>query len=168
MYPGKLKDCLNLFDVYYKPHKRKYVRYWYDHTATGHQHETRICDDVINGLTDKGWVVEPMYVGKSDNHEVRYRMFGHLLSEDGHYSRMLRVNRENCDKLILSVCQAQAEQRKDGFGKDKKTEKDKNFPADESTHYSEALDTLCLGVLESNLHFTNHSIISAGAGMILK
>jgi hypothetical protein len=56
---------------------------------------------------------------------------------------------------------AQAEQRRDGFGKDKKSEHDPNFPADESTHYSDALDTMAFGMLESKLHY---GIDSKGGG----
>lgn len=165
LYPNKLKDVLRMFVDYYKPHPRKFVNYWYDQTAVGDQHESRICDDVINYLTDAGWVVNGLYIGKNTFHEVRYRMFGHLLTEDDHYDKVLRVNRENCDKLILSVYQAPAEQRKDGFGKDKKTEKDENFPAEESTHYSEALDTLVTGVLESGLDYGTEGI--GGGGMVM-
>lgn len=155
LYPGKLKEVLQSFIDYYKPHMRKVVYYWYDHTAVGEQHETRICDEVINTLTDGGWTVIPMYIGKLPGHESKYRMYGHLLTKSGKYSKIFRINRENCDKLILSMYQAQAELRKDGFGKDKKSEKDPNFPADESTHYSEALDTMLLGMLESELSYTN-------------
>jgi hypothetical protein len=52
----------------------------------------------------------------------------------------------------LSINQAEAEQRKDGFGKSKKTEKDPKFPAEESTHYTDANDTWVFGVLESGLY----------------
>ena len=41
--------------------------------------------------------------------------------------------------------------RKDGFGKNKKTKEDKNCPAEESTHYSEAEDMVVYGIVESGL-----------------
>ncbi len=160
LYPGKLKEAVDQFNVYYKPHKRRFIYYWYDHTAVGDQNETRMCDDVQNLLRKAGWIVMPMYIGQQPGHEERYRMWGDLLTENGKYNRKFRINRENCDKLILSVCLAQAEQRKNGFGKDKKSEGDPNFPAEESTHYSDALDTLVFGVLESKLPFGLNS--SAG------
>ena len=136
MYPGKLKEAIDLFNAYYKPHKRRMIYYWYDHTAIGDMNQTRQCDDVINGLRAGGWIVQPMYIGQQPDHEPRYRMMGHFLGEDGTYSRKATFNRENCDKMILSISQAQAEQKKLGFGKDKHSEADKNFPADESTHYT--------------------------------
>jgi hypothetical protein len=158
LYPGKLKQVLDMFNVYYKPHKKKLVYYWYDHTAVGDQHESKICDDVINGLTAHGWVVVPMYIGKAPDHEIKYRMWGHLLNETGKYNKRFRMNRENCDKLILSMYQAQAELKKEGFGKDKKSEKDPNFPAEESTHYSDSLDTMVYGILESDLGYTSETM----------
>lgn len=154
LYPGKLKEALDIFIEYYKPHKRKLVYYWYDHTAVGDQHEKKICDEVIESLSKAGWVVIRMYIGKAPDHEPKYRMWGHLLNNTGNYKKTFEINRENCDKLIVSMYQAQAELRKDGFGKDKKTEKDINFPAEESTHYSDALDTLVFGILESGLTYT--------------
>ena len=166
MFPGKLKDALKLVVEYYKPHKRKVIYYWYDHTTIGDQHETRICDDVIKYLRDHGWIVHEMYIGQQPGHEERYRMWGDLLTENGKYKYKYRINRENCNKLILSKYQAQAEQRKDGFGKDKKSEKDPNFPADESTHYTDAEDTWVFGVLESGLKFGYES--KGGGGIVTR
>lgn len=159
LYPLKLKDIIKEFNRYYKPHKanKSLVYYWFDHTAVGDQHETRICDDVVNGLRKEGWTVVPMYLGNSGvtaTHEARYRMWGKLLTEDGSYPYKFRINRENCNKTILSIQQAPAEKRKDGFGKNKKSEQDPKFPADESTHHSEALDLLLWGILESKIPFS--------------
>ena len=166
LYPAKLKDAVMLFVKYYKPHKRKLVYYWYDHTAVGEQHETRICDDVVSILRKNDWIVKEMHIGQQPGHEQRYRMWGDLLTDNGKYKYKYRINRENCDKLILSKCQAQAEQRLDGFGKNKKSERDPNFPAEESTHYTDAEDTWVFGVLESGLVFGNDS--KGGGGMVTR
>ncbi len=153
LYPGKLKEAVQLFCNYYRHHKKKLVYYWYDHTAVGGENETEKCQDVIDILTKNGWVVIDMYTGKAPGHETKYRMYGSLLSEDGKYSRTIRFNRENCKYLILSIGLAEAEQRKDGFGKDKKSEHDPKFPAEESTHHSDALDMMVYGMLESGLEY---------------
>ncbi|MEP7111196.1 MAG: hypothetical protein ABI760_24585 [Ferruginibacter sp.] len=153
LYPEKLKEALKQFNTYYKTHKRKLIYYWYDHTAVGGENETEKCQDVIEALEKENWIVIPMYIGKAPGHETKYRMYGHFLTEDGKYDKVLRINRENCKSLILSVGMSAAEQRKDGFGKDKKSEHDPNFPAEESTHYSDALDMIIWGMLESNLDY---------------
>lgn len=164
LYPYKLKEAVKQFVDYYKPHKKKIVNYWYDHTAVGDQHETKICEDVAAILRDNDWIVNEMYINQQPGHEERYRMWGDLLTESGKYDKKFRINRENNNKLILSIQQAQAEQRKEGFGKNKKSEQDPNFPADESTHYTDALDTWVFGVLESGLGYSNDS--KGGGGMI--
>jgi len=153
LYPGKLKEAVNQFIRYYRYHPKKLVYFWYDHTAVGGENETEKYQDVIDLLTAAGWVVIEMYIGQQPTHETRYRMYGSLLGEDGKYPKKLRVNRENGRYIILSVGQAEAEQRKEGFGKSKKTEHDPKFPAEESTHYSDALDTLVYGMLESGLDY---------------
>lgn len=169
LYPKKLKDVIKDFNAYYKHHKRRFIRYWYDHTAVGEQHDTRICDDVISGLRAAGWIVQPMYIGNrgvTGTHEAIYRMYGDLLGETGKYSKKLRMNRENCDKLILSICMAEAIQVKDGYGKNKKPEHDPKFPAEEATHFSEGLDVLLFGLLESGINYKVESK-SGGAGIIM-
>ena len=157
LYPKKLKELIDLFINYYKPHKRKLVYFWYDHTAVGDDNETKKCDVVIRMLRKAGWIVRPMYMGKAPSHEAKYRMWGDLLSENGHYKRKYSVNRENANKYIVSICLSQAEPRKDGFGKNKKSEHDENFPAEESTHYGDAGDMLVFGLLESNIVYGNDS-----------
>lgn len=157
LFPDKLKEAVEQFIVYYKPHMKKVVYYWFDHTAVGDQHQTRICDDVMKTLRAADWVVIPMYIGKAPEHKDKYRMWGDLLKQSGKYKKKFLINRENCDKLILSLNQSQAEIKKDGFGKNKKPEQDPNFPADEATHYSDALDTLVFGLLESQLQVSNET-----------
>ena len=164
LYPGKLKDVIQKFCEYYKHHKNKRIYYWYDHTAVADDNETRKCDEVVSALRKAGWSVKRMYIGQAPSHEAKYRMWGHLLSEDGYYDMVFRLNRENCEKLNISIYKSEAEQRKDGFGKDKKSEKDPNFPADESTHYSDALDNMVYGILESKISYRSGS--KAGGGII--
>jgi hypothetical protein len=151
LYPLKTKDVLQQFVDYYRFHKNKTIYYWYDHTAIAEQDYTPVADSVVKYLESKGWRVIRMYIKHGLTHEARYRMFGHLLAEDGVYNKILRFNRENCKYLFLSMFQAGAELRKDGFGKNKKPETDPKFPAEEATHYSEALDVMVTGIFESKL-----------------
>lgn len=149
LYPNKLKSVLDQFARYYKYHREKTVYYWYDHTAVDDMRdEGRMCDEVIDTLTKAGWAVIPCYIGQAPRHSVKYRMWGHLLRCTGKYQVKFKINRENCKYAILSIIQANAMQNKDGFEKDKRTERDPKFPAEESTHYSDAEDTLVYGELE--------------------
>mgnify|MGYP001612000515 CR=1 FL=1 len=166
LYPGKLKEACALWCEYYKTHKKKVVYYWYDHTAVGGKNDTEVCQDVIDALEKEGWIVIPMYTGQAPGHETKYRMWGHLLTEDGHYARVFRANRENCSNLLTSMGMAEAEARKDGFGKNKKSEHDTNFPAEDSTHYSDAADQMVFGMLECD--WLQYDIVpSTGYEMII-
>lgn len=155
LYPNKLKDVIDSFCNYYRFHKRKVVYYWYDHTAVGELEHTALCNDVVKHFYSNGWTVIRRYIGMKSNHEETYRMFGHLLRNTGKYKYTLKVNRDNCRYLIISINNSPTEQRENGFGKDKKSERDPKFPAEESTHYGEALDVLCQGILDSGLKVSN-------------
>lgn len=169
LFPLKLDDAIEQFIEYYRPHPKKFVYYWYDHTATSDQHRTRQCDDVVKALRKAKWAVKEMYIGNSGQtatHKARYKMFGRLFKETGHYRERITFNRENCKNLILSIQQAGALQGKDGFEKDKRPEKDKKFPAQEATHHTESLDISVWGLLESGLKYSNEPS-STGGGVII-
>lgn len=156
LFPNKLKEVVQQFIDYYKPHHRKLVYYWYDHTAVGDDNETRKCDEVINMLRKAGWVVVPMYLGQQPGHEVRYRMWGHILQSDGTHSKTVTFNRENCSSLIIAINRCGVVNNRDeGFKKDKKPEHDNNYPAEEAPHYTDALDTLVYGMTVSGLRYNS-------------
>lgn len=146
--PKGLRDAINLWAEYYRPHKKKVVYFWYDQTALG---ETRspIADDVEEYLVANGWTVIRRYFGGAPQHEAKYRFIDDLLQykfED----KFITINRDNCNKLLISLSSAEAMNRtKDGFGKDKSQEKDKEADQSETTHYSDAFDTLLWGVFKS-------------------
>lgn len=158
LYPEKLKKVVQMFIDYYKPHKKKFVYFWYDHTAVGDDNETMKSQEVVMQLRKAGWIVKEMYTGKAPGHESKYRMFGHLFNDDGYYNKTMSFNRENCKNLITSIQKAEAEQRKDGFGKDKRSEHNPKIPAEDSTHYSDAFDQLAYGLLESRIIYHEPSV----------
>lgn len=167
LYPLKLDDTLAAFCDYYKYHLKRTVYFWYDHTATAeYSHAGSQCDDVIKYLRSKGWNVVERYLGQAHGHERRYTMYGHLLKEDDTYKFVLRINRDRCEHLLLSLFQSQAIRTKRGFGKDKKPELDAKFPAEEATHYSEALDMLICGILESGMSYEDEYGGGVGFQMI--
>lgn len=163
LYPEKLKDTLQKFIEYYKGHNNRTVYYWHDHTTVNeyaHVEGTQ-ADQVVKYLSNprlKGgrWSCVPMYSGKASNHEMRYAMYGELLQETGKYPYKLRINRDRCKYLLVSMFGTGTVSRAKGFGKDKSSEQKKNVPAEEATHYGEALDMLVWGLLESGLQVQTH------------
>lgn len=149
LFPKGYRDALNTWSDYYKPHPKKIVYFWYDHTALNGEDEP-MKEKIVKHLRSLGWVVIEKYIGKTTNQDYRYTEFHDILSET-RYPWKVRMNRDNCDKLLLSLFQSQAKEKEKGYGKNKSTERDKNFPADESTHYSDAFDTLVIGIIKSGL-----------------
>ena len=163
LYPLKLNNVLKEFVEYYRFHRNKHIVYWYDHTMVGEQRNSTISDDVIDYLQKAGWSVNPCYIGKATLHEVRYRMWGHLLKQTGKYRKVFRYNRDNCENLALSMYRCQAEKRKDGYGKDKRPERDPTFPQEQAPHFSEAEDMLAYGILETGIDYQSST---EGLGMM--
>jgi hypothetical protein len=151
LYPLKIKDLIASFANYYRYTKNKHVYYWFDHTAVGEQRETTLSEDVVRVLSQHGFIVHKMYIGRSSSHKDRYEYTGSLFKNDGKYKRKVRVNLDNCTNLVISIETAATKQGKDGYQKDKDNELDPKFPQQEATHYSEAFDTLIDGVLNKNL-----------------
>lgn len=152
LFPHGLSHVLDQFNDYYKYHKRKVIYFWYDHTALGETRDT-IRHDIVTGLRDRGWIVIERYIGKAADHILKYKNIYNILAENGTFPWYVRINRDNCKYLLLSMYQAQAIESDKGFKKNKQTERDPKFPAEESTHFSDAVDTLFYGIIQSGLPF---------------
>lgn len=152
--PKSLDDAIEHWCNYYRYHRRKEVYFWFDHTAIGETRNVTVKDDICSGLRKRGWIVHEMYIGQQPDQETRYLVLNDILEENGKYPWIIRYNRDNCKYLGLSLFQAQAKEKGKGFGKDKSTEHDPNFPAEESTHYTDAFDTLVWGITISELPYT--------------
>lgn len=146
-HPQRLRDVARQFCTYYRHHKEKTVRYFYDHTAistTTLSTETpaEIFSDV---LREEGWTVEMVYLGHTEAAMHRYELWGRCLR--GYDPRLFRVrfNRGNCEYVRTSMQQAQMKESTLGFGKDKKDEKKLHLDQRETTHFSDCADTLLVG-----------------------
>ncbi len=148
LYPLSLQDALVKWTNYYAFHKRKTVYFWYDHTALIETRQTHK-DEIVTTLRGLGWVVIEVYIGQTYEQSARYVQINKILNAESDWR--ISINRDNCKYLLLSMYQCQAIEKEKGYGKDKRTEKDKNFPAREAPHYSDALDTLVVGVCLKNL-----------------
>lgn len=154
LFPLGYADALNKWHNYYKYHDNHTVVFWYDHTALGEVEEP-IKDKIVNHLKSLGWTVIEMYIGRTTAPEHRYNTIDDVLREEK-LPWMIRINRDRCQKLLLSLFQTQAKETPKGFQKNKSTERDINFPADESTHYPDAFDTLVMGIIDSGLIVPNN------------
>lgn len=144
LYPKGLEDAIDTFCKKYEQHNRKQVHYIYDHTAIGRNAlKTTYKETAAKAFRLNGWSVIEHHIGQAPDHDVKFDNIRKWCAHSGDMA--VRVNTK-CEKLILSIDQSPAKMVNGKTEKDKATEKDLNFPAEESTHASDAFDTLLWSV----------------------
>ena len=154
-HPKRLIDVVNNFCDYYEAHPYKTVNFFYDHTFVGTD-ATRVfsyADEVNRILSARKWKVNMINIGQQPGHETRYRMWGSVLKEDDSRVKMVRFNRNNCDKLLIAMQCAGVLQGSKGIQKDKRPEKRSDVPQEEATHLTDALDTIYIGRFKHQLGY---------------
>lgn len=157
----RLHDLINKFVNYYASYPKKEVNYYYDHTAqvTDTTRVDRVSDVVKAALIKHGWKVHGINIGQQPRHDTRYRLFQSVLAEkETNKYKPLRFNAENCRELTTSIQQAGVLQGKNGFEKDKRNERNSSFPQEEATHFTDAFDTLYIGVFKHSYGIENPTL----------
>lgn len=155
LYPSGLKDLCTVYDNYYQHHNHKTIMLWYDHTAISRDavRESYVLE-MEKELTRLGWRVMKNYIGQAPAHTNKYLLWDLILKGD---QRMPNVffNRYNCKEGILSMQLAGVKIGKNGFEKDKSSERNKSIPAAQATHYSDAVDIPIWGRYSNRLNGTS-------------
>jgi hypothetical protein len=142
-WPENLKKLVQDFCDYYKLHRNRTIRYYYDHTAVGRDpaREYLFKDVVIDTLRENNFYVEAIDCGQAPGHHSKYIFFQQVHDGSPEFPRVT-YNEYNNKYLILSINNAGVKDGKNGFEKDKSTEQNKAIPDEETTHLSDAHDTL--------------------------
>jgi hypothetical protein len=128
----------------------KHVYYVHDHTAIGRNPiGTTFKSIVVDAFLAEGWYVTEVYIGQAQEHDIKFENLKEHLSNNAELA--IRINEQHNEYLIKSMEQAPAVISQGKTKKEKKTEADQNFPAEESTHYSDAFDMIPRAVLELKL-----------------
>jgi hypothetical protein len=136
----KLSELVRKFCVHFAEHKYKMVRLWgeprgHDKNATM---KDTIYDLLVKEFTKYRWRVEVMAPrAKSRLHVERQVFMESLFAEDTKGYPSLRINQETCKPVIIALMSAQ--KLPDGR-KDKGNEKDRDFPQEHATHYTDTVD----------------------------
>jgi hypothetical protein len=158
--PETIRHLTKNFCEYYRYHPHKVVNYYYDHTAN-YKDASRIftfADEVTSVLEENGWTVNRIYVGQAPRHETKKLFFEVVFAEKDPFFPVVRINQDNCKYLITSIEGAGAVDGRDGQKKDKSSEKDDNVPPEESTHGSDAFDTLVYWKLKDHTGGTGYIV----------
>jgi hypothetical protein len=143
----RLQELLANWIAYYKCHPKKEVNFIYDHTFVGTD-ALRIksyADVITDTLRAAGWKVIRNNIGKQPLHDTRFRMWGMVFKEDTEKFKRIRINKGNCAQLLISLQRAGMYMSGKLHQKDKRDEGNKLMPPEDTTHHSDAFDTLYLG-----------------------
>ncbi|MBC6698075.1 hypothetical protein [Hymenobacter sp. BT190] len=157
-HPDLLPELVQKFIKYYRHHRNKHVRYYYDHTMIPRNAASDVsyADIWCDGLIAAGWTVERIYIGQASSHHSRYLLWQQTFK--GSDTRLLKwtINRSNCRELIVALQKAGIKKSGEEFKKDKWSETIRDgkpvVPPVEATHYTEALDMLWCGAHKSVMH----------------
>lgn len=157
-YPKKIKHVVAKFKQYYRHHQRKEVVLYYDHTATGTSaavdfdyHEEAV-ECLLNDDEYGSWHVKSVFIGHTPTPTKRYELWEEMTS--GNHEKAFQYNRHHCDQWYISCTLAPMRDTGKGIEKVKTSEKKKpgvreyRVPQEEATHYSDAGDTLLIGMIE--------------------
>ena len=151
-----VQDLIRKWSEYYAPHRRKNrtVFYFYDHTAKFKPHGVYvddIKDTIIKEMRKYGWEAVGVDMGQTTTHLQRWKDINESLAEIAFPH--IRINRENCEALILAMENCGTKQGINGLGKDKSGEKlnpdnldGSSTPVELRTDGTDAFDSLFMGV----------------------
>ncbi|MBE7178189.1 MAG: hypothetical protein INR69_17435 [Mucilaginibacter polytrichastri] len=144
-----LGSLSKVFNEYYgKSFPRREVNFYYDHTAVhlDASREETFADEFSRLLKGFGWKVNKHYIGQASNHDVRMKMWKNVHAGESRDGKPVAYNTSTCSALITAIQNTPARLSDKGYKKDKTSERKGGVKAEESTHLTEAHDTLYEGV----------------------
>jgi len=138
------------FKEYYHYHNHKEVYYindkWGDDRTGKINTSKTFNEETIDNIRKFGWKIHTLlHKGKEPLYVKKWEIMQNIFSETKltHYPR-IRINENNCPFLIISLENTQYKiDLKGKLYKNKSSEKNPSFAAEESTHASDALDKAC-------------------------
>jgi len=155
LYPLGLVDAINKLCNKYDSHQYKEIQFIFDHTGIGRNALTTTYKDAVTqSFVSNGWIVKEIYIGGAPEHDVKFQKIRDVLQAQGDNAVMINIH--TCEYLNKSIEQSPAKISNGVTKKDKSTETDTNFPAQESTHFSDAFDMIIWACYELNLIINNN------------
>jgi hypothetical protein len=140
--PKLLDDLLvEQFIPYYRPHQNKtiYLYGGHDGNMRTPNHQLTLFEQVRELLTKHGWTVLIMSKGAAATHFDKYLLLNAMLKERVNLPK-IRINESNNADLIIALERSEAVESLNGVDKNKKDERNKEFPQQHATHLTDAFD----------------------------
>jgi hypothetical protein len=158
---GGIEQTCRAFAQYFNNHQNKIVHYIFDHTTVS---KSPVADPyyeiATRTLQKEGWTVVQHYIGQAPVHGQKYETIMDLMNRTEEDS--ICINEQRCEYMIKSIQQAGAITSGGKTKKDKSKEKDLSYPAEETTDYSDAFDTLIWGTLHLKVVPPSSTIVGTG------
>ena len=157
LHPLGLDDVVDAFCEKYKNHLVKEVHYVYDHTAIGDNPTKKtFAQHVVDRFNANGWDVIEHYTGGAPGQDIKFENIKKWLLNRGEYAVMIN-ELTGSGQMISSIEQTPAITSGDKTAKDKRTEKKLDFPAEDSTHFSDTFDMLLWAIFELDIKLNMNS-----------
>ena len=148
----RLREVVQDFCAYYRPHRNRTVYYYYDATAKGVNYIERGHDAVFT-VTDElkrnGWTVVGIDLGTPMHHDKKHLIINNAFQ--GSEALFPMLNKDGNEALIQAIPLTGITINSLGFRKDKSGEKTPESPGtlpyELRTDGTDAMDTLILGCL---------------------
>ena len=145
-YDRKLNELVDDVCEYYKWHKLKLIVFYYDATFKGTVtgiKATELYDIVETAFRRNKWMVTSKFIGRPMNHVEKNLLINNMLK--GKARHQVLINRDNNEDLIISIESAEVVNGKKDKSGEKEVETDEDL-LQHRTDFSDAFDTLCIGV----------------------
>ena len=187
-FERKIPALIADFCTYYAPHANHSVIYYYDATALGSNYVVNDQDFhwvVVHEFERHGWSMQDVYLGNPMRHDEKYLLINQGFFRQATLDALLQPSnvvqmrtksnlfelcrvqptfvKQNNDDLILAIQSAGVERGRNGFRKNKSTEKNPESEEDLLEHRTDgtdAFDTLYIGCEK----FPQHDFYGVGVG----
>lgn len=141
LFPDGLNELIDMFAKSFVDHEQKLVYYVYDKTAIGKDPARESFNVIVKKrLRLNGWRVQEVYIGEPPEHDIKFEKIKMMLNKRG--ANSINLNKLTNHQLLLCLQQAGTINTNGKTQKDKRPEKDPNFPAEEATDYTDAFDQI--------------------------
>ena len=144
------KDPLDMLDLlpevvhYFNKHEEKTVELYHDVSGYAKEKGAKesLAEKVMKYFRSQGWrVINKTPKTNNPGHMAKFLVLKEILSERNKNLPKIRINKDNCPNLCISLENAEAKIKENSeYGKDKSSELSLTIPQEQATHLSDTLD----------------------------
>lgn len=166
--PDTYTQLAHKFCNYYHYHKTKTVYMWWDPSGNNARADSSqtYAEEFASILRHQGWtVILKNTIQTNPHHHSKYLLWQFMLSEQDARFPRFKINRTNCDDVFTSMLNAPIKTGKNGFEKDKSSErKSSGILPEHATHFSDMVDLIVWGKYSDKMDSNDISFSTGSIG----